>query len=181
MQKGRLKEATAIFETRPGQALQVFSVAYANFLRTGYFRFLVPLEYDFDRHQTVLMPMPMQNAFAVAPPKVRDVPKRLATSAELKLYSEHKTSASSSNVTVRAGMLLTWYQSVPDEKLPANQLVEIMAAWAPISLKGSKDGREGLQVVSFDKNDVWLQVQMTGRTGWIHGDASFRAIGLPLP
>jgi hypothetical protein len=56
----------------------------------------------------------------------------------------------------------------------------ILAAWAPASLKAADNAPVGVQMVNYDWNNLWLQIQVEGHTGWIRGTNSFRMIGLEM-
>jgi hypothetical protein len=147
-------------------------------VETAYFRFEAELRNDFNQPETLL-----PNLFTVFPASHEYSPKRLNKSAELRVYSDHRTTATSSDTTAQTGMLVTWLssqeQSNQEPEAPPEQGVEIMAAWASLKLVPGSGQFAGLEVASYDKNDLWLQVRLNRVGGWIHGDASFRAVGLP--
>ena len=60
-------------------------------------------------------------------------------------------------------------------------MVTILAAWAPASLKPADNAPDGVKMVYYDWNNLWLQIQVGDHTGWIKGAGSFRAIGLEMP
>ena len=51
---------------------------------------------------------------------------------------------------------------------------------APASLKPADNAPEGVQMVYYDINNLWLQIQVDGHTGWMKGASSFRIIGLEM-
>ena len=127
---------------------------------TAYFSFLVPLVYNYDQHTIELLggqgPFPIQLLRRYAALKA-------AASAQLELYSDHKDSASHSAVFVSAG-----------------DPIKLLVAWSPVSMTPLAGGPPGLLAVRHETSNVWLQLQVKGSTGWIHGDDSFQAVGLPL-
>lgn len=147
-------------------------------IETTYFRFSAELRHDFNQHDETLL----STLFTIFPASREYDPKALQESAELTVYADHRMTETSSETTAQAGMFVTWQeQSVPNQRpkpTPAKS-VEIMAAWASLKLVPGSGQFAGLQVASYDKNDLWLRVNLNGTEGWIRGDRSFRAVGLP--
>ena len=84
-------------------------------------------------------------------------------------------------IQIAPGHVVMWWQSLdPVEKPAAGQVVTILAAWAPASLKPADNAPEGVQMVYYDWNNLWLQIQVDNQTGWIRGTNSFRMIGLQM-
>lgn len=147
---------------------------------TGFFQFSVLLGFDRGGHRIEIMPD--QNAFSAFPPAGRKKSGPVAGSGSVKLYSSHDSAAAKSEVTIAPGHAIIWWQE-PDigEKTPTGQMVTILAAWAPASLKPADNAPDGVKMVYYDWNNLWLQIQMEGKTGWIKGAGSFRTIGLEMP
>jgi len=123
---------------------------------TGYFRFIATLTYDSAHRQIELQPKP--SGFPVFFADGGQPPQSTAVrSTQIRGYSDHDQLAPSSTEVVRQG-----------------QLIGLRAAWSPISL----DTSAGIAVVRYDPGDLWLQIELNGRTSWIRGDRDFQAIGL---
>jgi hypothetical protein len=146
---------------------------------TGFFQFSLLLGFDWGEHRIGIMPG--QIAFSAFPPADRKKSGPAAGSGLIKLYSSHDGAAAKSDVTIAAGHAVTWWQA-PDigGKTPTGQMVTILAAWAPASLKPADNAPDGVKMVYYDWNNLWLQIQVPGRTGWVKGIASFRALGLEM-
>lgn len=127
---------------------------------TGYFTFTVVLLYDFSHHQITLMPD--QKVFSVLFPRPYERLKATA-SAKLELYSDHEDNAPLSILAIS-----------PEDS------TKLVAAWSPVSMAPVDGGPAGFQGVRHDASQVWLQVRVKGRTGWVRGKRSFEAIGLQI-
>lgn len=99
----------------------------------------------------------------------------------IKLYSNHVAGSPQAEVRIAPGHSVTWWDSLdPAGKSSASQVVTILAAWAPASLKAADNAPEGVKMVYYDWNNLWLKIQVDEQTGWIKGAGSFRTIGLEM-
>jgi hypothetical protein len=158
-------------------------VALSRTFDAGFFRFSVVLAFNSRSHRIEIMPD--QVAFSAFPPRGRQKSGAPPGSAAIKLYGTHDAAAPKTDITIAPGHSLKWWQS-PDmsdmsAKPAAGQVVTILAAWAPASLKQADNAPDGVKMVYFDWNNLWLQIQVDDRTGWIKGSSSFRAVGLTMP
>ena len=154
-------------------------VALSRTFDAGFFQFSVLLDFNVSAHRIEIMPD--QIAFSAFPPRGRDKSGPSPASGGIVLYSNHDIGAPKAAFRIAPGHIVTWWQSLnPIEKLASSQLVTILAAWAPASLKPADNAPEGVQMVYFDWNNLWLQIQVDGHTGWIKGTSSFRTIGLEM-
>ncbi len=117
----------------------------------GYFRFQAVLQYDPDHHQIGIAP---GNAAFDTFENRATVPGP----SRIRAWSDHNRSASSSLPTLHRG-----------------QIVRLTGAWAPLSLETTDPETATLR---YDSGNLWLRIEIRGRTLWIHGDHDFRAIGL---
>jgi hypothetical protein len=146
---------------------------------TGFFQFSVLLQFNSVTHRIEIAPD--QVAFSVFAPPGRGAAGPSQASGEVELHSSHDSAAPHTAYRIARGHLVTWWQSLkPIEESPSGQLVKILAAWAPVSLKPADNTREDVQMVYYDWNNLWLQIQVDDHTGWIRGTRSFRAIGLEM-
>ena len=147
---------------------------------TGFFQFSVLLGFDWGGHRIEIMPG--QIAFSAFPPTSRKKLGPASGAGSVKLYSNHDSAAAKLDVSIAPGHAIAWWQA-PDiaEKTPDGQMVTILAAWAPASLKPADNAPDGVKMVYYDWNNLWLQIQVNDHTGWIKGAGSFRAIGLEMP
>lgn len=155
-------------------------VALSRTFDAGFFRFSVLLAFNSQTHRIEIMAD--QVAFSAFPPRGRQKTGSSAGSGAIKLYGSHDAAAPKTDITISPGHSVKWWQS-PDmsDKPAAGQVVTILAAWAPASLKQADNAPDGVKMVYFDWNNLWLQIQVDDRTGWIKGSSSFRAIGLTMP
>ncbi|HXP78723.1 MAG TPA: hypothetical protein VN976_02370 [Verrucomicrobiae bacterium] len=154
-------------------------VALSRSFSAGFFQFSVLLDFNVAAHRIEIMPD--QIAFsAFAPPgKEKSGPSR--ASGEIKMYSKHDSGSPKTDFRIAPGHLVTWWQSLDIvEKANSGQVVTILAAWAPASLRTVDNAPEGVQMVYYDWNNLWLQIQVDDHTGWIKGTSSFRTIGLEM-
>lgn len=153
---------------------EYFSTGYAlgYGFDTGYFRFDVPLAADFKTHRIELPPS--RETFAVFGRRAH----KLRTPGSIQLYSEHREDASHSEFTIAPGEVMNFYQSDPSSLKKLSGRIVVIVAWAPVSMSALRGGSAGVEMLDFNQENTWLQIQIDGHTGWIHGDASFRAIGL---
>jgi len=146
----------------------------------GFFQFSVLLGFNAATHRIEIMPDQIVYSALAPPGRPKSGPS--AASGAVKLYSSHATGPPKAEVRIAPGHTVTWWESLdPAEKSPATQVVTILAAWAPASLKPADNAPEGVQMVYYDWNNLWLQIQVDDQTGWIKGTSSFRAIGLEMP
>ena len=146
---------------------------------TGFFQFSVLLGFNMLTHRIEIMPD--QIAFSAFPPVGRRKSGPSPASGEIKVYSSHDSGASKTDIRIAPGHMVMWWQSPnPGEKAAAGQVVTILAAWAPASLKPADNAPEGVRMVYYDWNNLWLQIQVDDHTGWIKGASSFRTIGLEM-
>ena len=154
-------------------------VALSRTFNAGFFQFSVLLGFDAAAHRIEIMPD--QTAFSAFPPSGQAKSGPSPEPGEIKLYSSHDIAALKMVIRIAPGHVVTWWQS-PNlvEKPTTSQVVTILAAWAPVSLKPADNAPEGVKMVYYDWNNLWLQIQVDDRTGWIKGAASFRTIGLEM-
>jgi hypothetical protein len=154
-------------------------VALSRTFNAGFFQFSVLLGFNLLTHRIEILPD--QIAFSALPPPGRQKPGPSPASGAIKLSSNHDMAALKTEIRIAPGHTVAWWQSVnPGEKRAGAQGVTILAAWAPASLKPADDAPEGVQMVYFDWNNLWLQIEVDGHTGWIKGTSSFRTIGLEM-
>jgi hypothetical protein len=154
-------------------------IALSRTFNAGFFQFSVLLGFNVATHRIEIMPD--QIAFsAFAPPgPEKSGPSR--ASGEIKVYSSHDSGAPTTDLRILPGHMVTWWQSLNLIEKPASgQVVTILAAWAPASLRPADNAPDGVQMVYYDWNNLWLQIQVNDHTGWIKGTSSFRAIGLEM-
>lgn len=146
---------------------------------TGFFQFSVLLNFNVATHRIEVMAD--QTAFSAFPPPGRQKPAPAAGSGDLRLYSSHDLASAKTVVRIAPGHSITWWQS-PDigDKPSAGQIVTILSAWAPASLKQADNAPDGVKMVYYDWNNLWLQIQVEDHAGWIKGPASFRTLGLQM-
>lgn len=154
-------------------------LALSRTFHAGFFQFSVLLDFDVATHRIEIMPD--QIAFSALAPPGRDKSGPSSASGVLKIYSGHDRGAPQTDIRILPGHLVTWWQSLnPIERPISSQLVTILAAWAPASLRQADNAAEGVRMVYYDWNNLWLQVQVDGHTGWIRGTSSYRMIGLEM-
>jgi hypothetical protein len=145
----------------------------------GFFQFSVLLSFNVATHRIDIMPDQLVYSALAPPGRQKSGPS--AASGLIKLYSNHATGPPMAEVRIAPGHSVTWWESLdPAGKSPASQVVTILAAWAPASLKPADNAPDGVQMVYYDWNNLWLQIQVDDHTGWIKGTSSFRAIGLEI-
>jgi hypothetical protein len=145
----------------------------------GFFQFSVLLGFDWLTHRIEIMPD--QTVFSALPPPGREKAGPYAAAGEIKLYGSHDSASPKRDLKIERGHAVTWWQSLnPVEKQPSGQVVTILAAWAPVSLRPADNAPSGVQMVYYDWNNLWLQIEADEHTGWIKGTGSFRAIGLEM-
>jgi hypothetical protein len=154
-------------------------IALSRTFNAGFFQFSVLLDFNVTSHRIEIMPN--QIAFSAFPPHDRQKSGPSPASGEIKLYSSHDSGASKTDARILPGHVVTWWQSLaPGEKPSAGQVVTILAAWAPASLKPADNAPDGVKMVYYDWNNLWLQIEVEDHTGWIKGTSSFRTIGLEM-
>lgn len=154
-------------------------VALSRTFSADYFQFSVLLDFKMSAHLIEIMPD--QLLFSALPPAGREKSRLSPASGEIKFYSNHDNTAPNAAVRIAPGHLVTWWESIDSVGKPASgQVVTILAAWAPASLKPADNAPEGVKMVYYDWNNLWLQIQVDDRTGWIRGTSSFRTIGLEM-
>jgi hypothetical protein len=134
----------------------------------GYFGSEVALKYDYAQHRIV-----MDGAVEAIPigPGRYGLPElqtgtsssTVKTASTLDLYSEHASTAAHASVTISE-----------------RDVVQMLGSWAPIAMEPLEGAGSNFEIVRYDRSQEWLQINVNGRTGWIHGAHSFSAIGLPL-
>jgi len=153
--------------------------ALSRTFNAGFFQFSVLLGFNPATHRIDIMPD--QIVYSALAPHGRQKSGPSAASGAVKLYSNHAAGPPKAEVRIVSGHTVTWWESlVPAEKPPTSQVVTILAAWAPASLKPADNAPDGVQMVYYDWNNLWLQIQVDEQTGWIKGTSSFRAIGLEM-
>jgi hypothetical protein len=120
----------------------------------GYFRFMVELEFDWDRHQ-IVPATAAGRVFHVG--GSAEIPARATTASTLRVYRDHDKNATQFTIRIVRG-----------------QATRLLAAWAPVLVRTSGD----VAIASYDPDKLWLQIELKNQKGWILGDESFRAIGL---
>ena len=154
-------------------------IALSRTFDAGFFQFSVLLGFDTAGHRIDILPD--QIAFSAIPPTARQKSGPSAASGEIKLYGNHDSGAPKADIRIAPGHTVTWWQSLlPGDKTTAGQVVMVLAAWAPASLKPADNAPEGVKMVYYDWNNLWLQIQVGDHTGWIRGTSSFRTIGLEM-
>jgi hypothetical protein len=154
-------------------------IALSRTFHAGFFQFSVLLDFNVATHRIEIMPD--QIAFSAFPPSSRQKSGPSPASGEIKFYSSHDSAAPKADIRIAPSHMVTWWQSFnPGEKPAAGQVVTILAAWAPASLKPADNAPDGVQMVYYDWNNLWLQIQVGNHTGWIKGTNSFRTIGLEM-
>ena len=154
-------------------------IALSRTFSAGFFQFSVLLDFNMATHRIEIMPD--QIAFSAFAPSGRDKSGPSRASGEIKMYSNHDSGSPKTDFRIAPGHLVTWWQSLDVVEKPASaQVVTILAAWAPASLRPADNAPEGVQMVYYDWNNLWLQIQVDDHTGWIKGTSSFRTIGLEM-
>jgi hypothetical protein len=154
-------------------------IALSRTFNAGFFQFSVLLGFNLASHRIEIMPD--QIAFsAIAPPgPEKSGPSR--ASGGIQMFSNHDSGSPKTDFRIAPGHMVTWWQSLNlVEKPVSGQVVTILAAWAPASLRPADNAPDGVQMVYYDWNNLWLQIQVDEHTGWIKGTSSFRAIGLEM-
>jgi len=145
----------------------------------GFFQFSVLLGFNTATHRIEIMPDQIE--FSALPPPGRQKSGPSTASGGINIYSHHDSAAQKKMIQITPGHVVTWWQSLdPVEKPAAGQVVAILAAWAPASLKPADNAPEGVQMVYYDWNNLWLQIQVDNQTGWIKGTNNFHMIGLQM-
>jgi hypothetical protein len=136
----------------------------------GYFGSEVALKYDYDQHRIVMngaveaIPIPIgPGRYGLPELQTGTSSSTVKTASALDLYSEHASTAAHASVTISE-----------------RDVVQMLGTWAPISMEPLEGAGSNFEIVRYDRNQEWLQINVNGRTGWIHGAHSFSAIGLPL-
>jgi len=154
-------------------------IALSRTFNAGYFQFSVLLDFDVAHHRIEILPD--QIAFSAFAPPGREKSGPSQASGEIKMFSNHDSGSPKTDFRIAPGHMVTWWQSVSlVEKPTSGQVVTILAAWAPASLRPADNAPEGVQMVYYDWNNLWLQIQVEEHTGWIKGTRSFRALGLEM-
>ena len=154
-------------------------IALSRTFSAGFFQFSVLLDFNVATHRIEIMPD--QTAFSAFAPSGREKSGPSRASGEIKMYGNHDSGSPKMDIRIAPGHLVTWWQSLDVVEKPASgQVVTILATWAPASLRPADNAPEGVQMVYYDWNNLWLQVQVDDHTGWIKGTSSFRTIGLEM-
>ncbi len=154
-------------------------IALSRTFSAGFFQFSVLLDFNVASHRIEVMPDQIVFSAFAPPGREKSGPSR--ASGEIKVYSNHDSGSPKTDFRIAPGHLVTWWQSLNlVEKPPSGQVVTILAAWAPASLRPADNAPEGVQMVYYDWNNLWLQIQVDDHTGWIKGTSSFRTIGLEM-
>jgi hypothetical protein len=156
-------------------------VALSRTFDAGFVQFSVLLDFNLLTHRIEIMPD--QPAFSALPPRSRQKPGASSSpgSGELKLFANHDVAAPKTEIKLVPGHAVKWWQAPEmDDGPSAGQVVTILAAWAPASLRPADNAPEGVKMVYYDWNNLWLQIQVDQQTGWIKGVSSFRLIGLEM-
>ena len=154
-------------------------VALSRTFDAGFFQFSVLLGFNTVTHGIDILPD--QAVFSALAPRGHDKGGASGTSGAVKMYSGHDSTASTQEVMIARGHMVSWWESLnPADKPASAQVVTILAAWAPASLRPADNAPQGVEMVYYDWNNLWLQVQVDEQTGWIKGSSSFRTIGLEM-
>jgi hypothetical protein len=154
-------------------------IALSRTFNAGFFQFSVLLGFNLATHRIEIMPD--QIAFSALPPPGPEKSGPSRASGEIKMYSAHDSGSPKTDFRIAPGHVVTWWQSLnPVEKPASSQVVTILAAWAPASLRPADNASDGVEMVYYDWNNLWLQIQVDDHTGWIKGTSSFRTIGLEM-
>jgi hypothetical protein len=154
-------------------------IALSRTFNAGFFQFSVLLGFNLATHRIEIMPD--QIAFSALPPPGPEKSGPSRASGEIRMYSNHDFGSPKTDFRIAPGHVVTWWQSLnPVEKPASSQVVTILAAWAPASLRPADNAPDGVEMVYYDWNNLWLQIQVDDHTGWIKGTSSFRAIGLEM-
>lgn len=155
-------------------------VTLSRTFNAGFFQFSVLLDFNMATHLIEIMPD--QIVFSALPPLGREKSRSSPASGEIKVYSNHDVATPKADIRIAPGHLVTWWESLDLAGKPASsgQIVTILAAWAPASLKPADNASEGVKMVYYDWNNLWLQIQVDDHTGWIKGTSTFRMIGLEM-
>jgi hypothetical protein len=154
-------------------------IALSRTFSAGFFQFSVLLDFNVATHRIEIMPD--QIVFSASAPSGREKAGPSRASGEIKMYGNHDSGSSKMDIRIAPGHIMTWWQSLDVVEKPASgQVVTILAAWAPASLRPADNAPEGVQMVYYDWNSLWLQIQVDNHTGWIKGTSSFRTIGLEM-
>lgn len=154
-------------------------VALSQTFNAGLAQFSVLLTCNSATHRIEVMPD--QPAFPAFPPRGRQRTGPSAGAGEIHMYSAHDSASNKTDVKIAAGHAVKWWQAPDMDGKPATgQVVTILAAWAPVSLKPADNQPAEVKMVYFDSNNLWLQIEVDGHTGWVRGVANFRMIGLEM-
>lgn len=154
-------------------------VAVSRTFDAGFFQFSVLLGFNFVTHRIGILPD--QPVFPALPPPGRDKPQTSASSGGVKLRPAHDNAAPATDLKILPGHKLAWWQSLAiDDGSSAAQNIKVLAVWAPASLRPADNAPEGVQMVYYDWNNLWLQIEVDQDTGWIRGASNFRLIGLQM-
>ena len=154
-------------------------IALSRTFNAGFFQFSVLLGFNAANHRIEIMPD--QIVYSVFPPLERQKSAPSPASGAIKIYSGHDSGATKTDIKITPGHTVTWWQSLaPGEKPTGGQVIMILAAWAPASLKPADNAPDGVRMVYYDFNNLWLQIQVNDHTGWVKGTSSFRTIGLEM-
>lgn len=154
-------------------------VALSRTFDAGFFQFSVLLGFNAVRHGIDILPG--QTVFSALAPRGREKGGPSAAAGEVKMYSNHDSTSAKEDIRIARGHMVSWWESLnPVEKPASGQVVTILAAWAPASLRPADNAPAGVEMVYYDWNNLWLQIQVDDHTGWIKGTSSFRTIGLEM-
>jgi len=129
---------------------------------TSYFSIAVPLRYDFGSHRVELDPAPSYQAFGPsAGDEGQAAPVHVWEPATIRLFAQPSADAASSRLTLRRGAIIA-----------------PIAARLPIALT-PEPGQAGVDRLTYEPGQLWLEIRTGGTIGWIHGEDAFRAVGLP--
>jgi hypothetical protein len=123
-------------------------------LDAGYFRFTAELVFDWDSHRIVPTPT-AGRTFHVG--SSAELSAKATAVSTLRVYRDHDKNAPQATIPIARG-----------------QATRLGAAWVPILLRTSGD----VAIATYDPEELWLQLKLKDRTGWIRGSESFRDVGL---
>lgn len=141
----------------------------------AYFRFQVELSINYRSHRIEFSP---EQLFSVFPRRRNDSRWRLAHAASIELYTQHEPDSANSVIGLKTGQVVAFWETDAIYLRKDIDAVAVISMWAPMSMKPAHRGPGDAETIDYDRNNIWLQVRVNRRKGWIYGDKSFRAIGL---
>ncbi|MGA9527856.1 MAG: hypothetical protein WBS24_07065 [Terriglobales bacterium] len=116
------------------------------------FRFLIELKFDFDQHRVVLAPEDKRLSLSSSLlflKATRDL--------RLRAYRDHNKGAEQVTIAMASA-----------------QRARVAGIWAPVEFRNG----DNIGTVTYNDNDLWLQIKLKNRTAWIQNERNWRSIGL---